>query len=569
MAMKVPTYETQVNTTAPQLKTPVVPGTATPSAVPDAFGGEIGKETERLGQAGQKIAGQLLQLAQDEQDKESEKRITAFHRDLQTRLSDPNTETINVNGVEVERPRGLLNRQFAQAKGITKDLDNSYYTQIRKQYLDGLSKYQFAKVAPALDNYYTSIRDNVISHEARQLDEDMKNTVKAGLEQRVLDATLINEPQALTFAIDDAVQSSAVFNKRFDSSTQKLMNEKVASDITKTAVISVVENTGDYTRAKEMLDTAKDKLAPAQYAEINAEISKRAVDVAIASDMSTTQEDSLVMQELQKGKKGIFYFLPETERVKAIKESQQRIYYNNQIQKKEVDKVRETRSDAIIDKFLNNTITLSDIDNEMTVPEQAGGINREELRSYQNAIKRGIDINLKEMLQEKTPQDKTEPTKRAKLVAEYLSLVNVMGDETDKWSAKEKLAKAFSDGVIDKQELAFLNSLKKNQSTFPSSLIISSMKNLQAFFTGHNALAENTALGLKQLIEMIQGKTDPIVATKTIQQRYIYQKVPEAVSLGENGGFFRDFNGTTFKITPEGTEPVSQYPEKKKDENRP
>lgn len=566
--MKVPVYEEgQGGIATARVSAPRVSGAGAPRIPVDAFGGEVGGAIEKLGEAGKALSGHLLQIAFEEQDKEVLKRETAFRQDLQNRLSDPATETIEVGDQSIERPRGLLNRPLGQAKGITQEFDSTYYNQTRPQYLKGLTTYQHAKLAPAIDAYFSSTRNSVISHEGQQLDEDFKNSVKANLEQKISDATLISTPGGLSAAIDDAVQSSARYNSRYDKATQKLLDEDTASKIAKASTISVIDNTGDYRMAKSMLDAVKDKIPAAAYSEINTEISKRAIDISIAADMSTSQEDSLVMAELQKGKKGIFYFLPESERIKAVKESQQRIYYNAQTQKREIDKVAESRSDAIIKGFMDNTITLSYIENEMLVPEEAGGVKRSELLSYQKALKSGINGNLKEMLMEKTPGDKNQATDRAQKVREYLSLINTMGDETDKWHAKEALAKAYADGVIDKKELAFLNSLKKKKGGLMPNLIISSLKGLQSFFTGHNALTEDTALGLKQLTELLSGgKTDPIVASKTIQQNYIYRKIPEATAFTDKGQLMMDGYGNKAIVYPDGH--IEPYIEKPKAEGQ-
>ena len=203
---------------------------------------------------GDRIALHLKQMAIDEQDKEVLKRETAYRQDLQTRLMDTSDETIQVNGQDVTRKKGLLLRQLGQSKGATEDLDSTYQTQLREQYLGGLTKYQADKLGPAMDNYYLSVRNNVITHESNQLDEDFKNTTESNLKQKIMDASLIRDDKQLAYAIDDAVRTIEPYNRKYDEATRAVENEKTAESIAKAAIISAIEQTGNYTQAKVMLE---------------------------------------------------------------------------------------------------------------------------------------------------------------------------------------------------------------------------------------------------------------------------------------------------------------------------
>ena len=567
--IKVPIYEEQIKTVTPQIETPKAPTKVVPGVVRGAFGENVYEAQQSIAQAGQKIAGVLLQMEQDRQDTEVLKRETAFRQDYQLRLSDTSTETVtDKNGNEIERPRGFLNRELGQAKGVTQEADDYYYKQLREQYAKGLSKYQLAKLAPAMDNYHTSIRGNLIVHEAREHDKYFEQETKSNLDQKILDASLIRTSDQLVVAIDDGIQTAAPFYRKFGPATQKVLNEKIAEGIAKSAVIATIERSGDYQTAKLMLDGIKDKIPDSVYNTINDEIGKRAVVLAIANDMSLRQEDSDVMKELQKGKSGMFGYLAETERVKAIKESQQRIFYNSQIAKRDIEELQKVRNDAILDKFLNRTIILADIENEKLVPEEQGRIKKSTLLTYQKIIQNGIKDNLSQMLREKN--DDKEPTKRARMVKQYLDAINTNLDtETEKWDAREKLATSYADGVLDANEAVYFNKLKNDPNSPMAIMGKIAIKGLETALKGYNASIEDIGLHMKQLIGLLsKGTVVPPDAVKKIIQHYIQDKLPETTTLGESGGLFKDYNGTVFKATEEGIEPATQTPEKEKSASR-
>lgn len=562
--MRVPQYENQIETTAPTVSAPRQPNITSPGVVPGAFGADVGKAYEKLGQVGDRIATHLKQLAIDEQDKEVLKRETAYRQDLQTRLMDTSDETIQVNGQDVTRKKGLLLRQLGQSKGATEDLDSTYQTQLREQYLGGLTKYQADKLGPAMDNYYLSVRNNVITHESNQLDEDFKNTTESNLKQKIMDASLIRDGKQLAYAIDDAVRTIEPYNRKYDEVTRKVQNEKTAEDIAKTAIISAIEQTGDYTQAKIMLEGIKDKISPATYTAISDEVGKRAVDMAIAGDMSVHQEDSAVMAELQKGKKGLFGYLSTTDINKNIKESQQKIYYNSQITKRDIQEQQNLRNDEVLNKISTDSLTLADIEREMNLPEEQGGLPKKVLVNYKRAIQRGVEKDLNAMLKEKTTDG--DPTRKAQAVKQYLDLIDsFVDDSTDKWYAREKLSAAYADGLLNKGETIFLNNLKNNlkniefnRSTGP---INSAIRGLKSFLKQNNASDEEIAIRIKQLLGSQNINADTV---KAIAQEHTKSKIPEAPVISEKGQLIMDGDGNIAMVYPDGTmEPYIKQPKTK------
>jgi hypothetical protein len=109
--MKIPIYEKQTSRITPEVSTPQL---LRPPAA--AFGTETAEATQNLGETGQKIAGLMVQRAQERQKElmvaDTLNRDTAAGQILQDlQFSDE----LDDKG----RPKGLLNRRLEQSQGIT------------------------------------------------------------------------------------------------------------------------------------------------------------------------------------------------------------------------------------------------------------------------------------------------------------------------------------------------------------------------------------------------------------------------------------------------------------------
>jgi hypothetical protein len=249
MPIIIPEAGEQGTSVAPQtsaalLPTPTIPAPAAPGhALPAAFGANVARASQQLAETGQKVARNLLKMAIDDQNNEVVKLETSSRQDIQNILSNPEIETIDVQGQPLSRPKGLLNRTLTQAKGVTAEYDQSL-PGLKKKYLNGLSAHQVEQLSPAIDKYFTQQRSRVIAHEARQRDADILNSVDSNIKQKTLDASTIRTSEGLAIAINDAVNVFSLVNQKFDPATQKLNNEKIAADITMASVISTLQNTG-------------------------------------------------------------------------------------------------------------------------------------------------------------------------------------------------------------------------------------------------------------------------------------------------------------------------------------
>jgi hypothetical protein len=269
MGIKIPTYERKVDT--------VVPSLSGPSRLrpPDeAFGGDSGRALQNLGAVGEKIAEHITRIAYEKQDMEVLNRETAFRQDWQNRLYSKDEETVkDANGQDIQRPRGYLVRELGHADGVTKEADTTFQD-VKKQYLDGLSQYQYNKLAPALDNYYSSVRNGLVSHEADQYRQNLKNSIESNITQKTNDAATIRDGKSLGFAIDDAINSAIPYSSRFDKTTREVNNEKIAKKIIESSTISTLKNTGNLEASQGILDSVKDKISQTSYDELKSKIVK-------------------------------------------------------------------------------------------------------------------------------------------------------------------------------------------------------------------------------------------------------------------------------------------------------
>lgn len=277
----------------------------------------------------------------------------------------------------------------------------------------------------------------------------------------------------------------------------------------------------------------------------------------VANDPATEESQSAVLAELKKGENGKYADTPAEVRLDLIKASQQRIFNNNQTFKRDVQDSANIRSNDLIDKFASGEATIKDIEAEMAIPEESGGIKRAQLLTYQKGLLSGIKGDLDRMLREKTPDD--EPTKRAKAIKSYLELIyNFVDNKTDQWKAKEMLAAAWEDGLINSKEQQTLNSLKQNlkdiefnRSTNP---IANSIKGLKDFLKLQaNASDDDIARNIKTLLGDIQAGTPPGEAMHKILNREVRDRIPDIGNYPKTGKLKRDGSGNIIRVFPDGT----------------
>jgi hypothetical protein len=295
--MKVPAYERRVERQSVTVSTP-----SELRPPPQAFGTDVAESLTRLGETGKEIAKAMMlhgqRMAQEKQDVVIVQRLNSYKQDMQNRAVNDQTDK---NG----RPLGYLSRQLGQAEGAAKEFTD-FYPQIRKQYLNGLSDYQIAKLQPAMDNYALSLREKIIQHEATQWRENVKNTVESDTKQRIIDASTIRDPKTLGMAIDGAIEVAKLYNSRFDETTRKLKESRIAEDMISSAVDNLFQSTKDFKQADALLFQVKDKVSSQVYNEkrnelfIKAKKAEKEAELAIIEAKNAREDELLSSHILRK-----------------------------------------------------------------------------------------------------------------------------------------------------------------------------------------------------------------------------------------------------------------------------
>jgi len=268
MAMIVPKYERQISRVSPSVSTPQE--LPPPEA---AFGGEKAKALQNLGETGQKIAGLMVQRAQERQTelmvRDNQNKDTAFG---QIMLDYQYNNGLDDNG----RPKGLLNRKLEQADGITQEF-NQTYLKLRKQLLDSIPDVeQKDALARMLDARFETIQNRIVTHERQQIDESFKLSHESSLTLQETEAAQLQDSASLSMAIDKAVGTQENLNRfmGYDPETAKVKNNEAVTKIAKSAFKSAVINSIDLSQTKSFLNGIKDKISQSVYNEISEDIEK-------------------------------------------------------------------------------------------------------------------------------------------------------------------------------------------------------------------------------------------------------------------------------------------------------
>lgn len=275
---QVPTYNRQVDTVTPVVPTPQAPDTATIGLNALNKGFEANQNLAKtVGNIGDLLAQHAAKQQELKNDQIDSQVYTNYARDMQDKLFNQNTETIKVNGQDVTRPIGLMNRELGQTAGSTQQLDEYYFKTARQQYLDQIpDQTHKTKVSAMMDTHFDTVRGTVIGHEASQGRKDLINTQTSTIQQQINDAYGADNPIALHSAIDNGAITTDSLNKAsgFDEATSKINLQKVTSGITENSVMGILKSSGDTNKAYAQLDAVKDKLSPENYGELKGKIAK-------------------------------------------------------------------------------------------------------------------------------------------------------------------------------------------------------------------------------------------------------------------------------------------------------
>lgn len=552
--MKIPTYERQTSRITPEVSTP---HPLRPPAA--AFGTETAEALQSLGETGQKIANAIMQRAAERKKELMAKQLveqdTAFRQELQNVLY---SDQVDKDG----KPIGFLSRKLDQVQNITPEFDQAYGA-MKERYLNNVAlPEQKDTLSKILDQTYLSARDNIIRHERQQMDESIQKSFNSNIDIQVNDAAQLQDGPSVIRAIDQAVATQDALSKinGYDEKTAEVERIKVRGKVAKSAFsTAMAEN--NLIKAQSIYNAVKTKV-PAEIAEKMKEEVESGIPYRIA--VSDAFLDPITTRKKLESNA---YAIKDPVKRKAAYD------FTNTLADKMITDSQETRHNDLLDNLSKGKLTLTDIENEMQVPEEIGGLKKKILVNYQKAVQNGIQKDLNRMLTEKTSDN--DPTARAKAVKQYVDLIDAfISEDTDKWHAREKLAAAYADGIVNSQEASFLNTLKTNLKDIEfnrsSGPVVNTVKAVKSWLNKNNASDEEITRRIKQLLGTLQSsQTPPQDTAKAIIQDHLRSKIPEIDTMSPEGQLMMDAYGNKAIVYPDGTiEPVTTYKEKAKPEEQ-
>lgn len=312
--VKLPIYEQQV-----QPETQVIPSVPKNTGNPGLVLSSMNKNAQAVqnaaqavGDVGQKLYAHAQKLQTLQLKKKNAELDTQFRQELQDKLYSPESEIVKINGVDVERPVGIYNRSLKQAEGARAEFED-YYATTRQKYLSQVSdpEAQLA-LANSLDNQFLSARDNVYSHEAKQMREDLVNGFKSNIAQQIKDAANATDLVSLTDSVNTAVDTQKSLNEALglDPATAKLAEQKTIADVIESSTSAALLKDMSGATSMKLLDAAKDVLDAKDYEELASGIktkSKRIIEdtkasVKLAKNINSTK----ILMEVAGGNFNVF-----------------------------------------------------------------------------------------------------------------------------------------------------------------------------------------------------------------------------------------------------------------------
>ena len=281
---------------------------------------------------------------------------------------------------------------------------------------------------------------------------------------------------------------------------------------------------------------------------------KTAVQYDIYADPSTAEDQSQVLKELR-DPKGKYSQLDAESRLDLIKDSQARIFQNNQTLKRENSASRDQKYDDIFAKMDEGNLTFFDFDRQMRIPESEGGIPKKQL------------ITLKKAHQTATDKALIEVASNDKRAEKYVDGIRgLIANVDDKYKAREAIVEAFGDHVLTGKEMKFLNSLIAETQSIERvrgrekfngnkmNFFKKAMNSVNDFFHGKITLSERDhAITIRNMIsKMMEGKDAETSKNEALNELAV-EKNPAISNLPKAGQPVMDAYGNIKKMFPDGS----------------
>lgn len=261
--MQIPVYERKI---APDIGVVPQPKAATP--IEAAYGGNVAEAKGGIANVTSQLAGILekraLQMQQLERDKALFDADSQFRRDANDKLTNQEDESVVINGQKVVRKKGYLNRQRAFAEGSTDDF-NQWYQKHGPSYLKNIrNEEDQMKLFHSMDNYYQSLQSDVISHEVKQKQINIDESLESNRVMKISDAYTKQDKKSLNDILDATllVQQSINLSKGYDPATADLMNRKVTYDTIENSLKGALVSDPSGAKARGLLTEMQKRLTP-------------------------------------------------------------------------------------------------------------------------------------------------------------------------------------------------------------------------------------------------------------------------------------------------------------------
>lgn len=436
--MKIPIYERQISRITPEVSTP---HPLRPPAA--AFGTETAEALQNLGETGQKIAGLMVQRAQERQKelmlRDNMNKDTAFGQAL---LSIQYDDKLDENG----KPKGLLNRKLEQAEGATQEF-NQLYSKLRKQLLESTPDIeQQNALARMLEARKETVQIRIANHERQETDKSIESVHKSNLKLQEDEAAHLQDSQSLSAAIDKAVATQENLNQfmGYDPDTAKVNNGEAASKIIKSAIDSQILSNPP--NALKLLNDVKDRMPANEYAKLRKESEEKFIDYDIQRDASIDTAQSFVYQQLQLGGKGYYSFLSANARTKALEESQLKIGRNRRYSDYMITKNQDQNERQMLVDWVNGNLDIGVVKNGLLNNGIRLPFGERMLKKFYSPLPERSDYMIYNQIRQLQTSD-TQPEKINELIIEnseklnpsdIKDLINKTYSEQDK-TQKEKI----------------------------------------------------------------------------------------------------------------------------------
>lgn len=257
----IPKYTRQVTPTTVE-----VPRLTLPQPVEGAFGANIGRAYQGLGNQIADTAQVLNQYRvkkyKEEQDKLETQNIDKYERYRTDLFYNGDNEEVDDNGYKYDRPKGLLNRTLASSSGSTLEYQKKMDEYIAESLATIGDEKTRQRVKDRLDAYSRNDRDIIARHEATQTKQDKINVQKAGVEGALNNAYSAQSNQDIRIQIDNAVEAQkklhSIVGVSRESSEAGLRD--VRAQVIENAILGNLELDKTATTSRTFLNEFKDEI---------------------------------------------------------------------------------------------------------------------------------------------------------------------------------------------------------------------------------------------------------------------------------------------------------------------